>query len=402
MKTNIVISIGILCAVSGFAEPEKLTLDQALALARKQSPELRAARAQALAAGQDIRAAGLWNNPELGFEMEGIGGDNNGFGRGEYTLGISQELPISGKTRKAKDVAQYGLKAAEQAVQLSEREFDVMVRTAFTKVIALQEIAKVGKDQEILARGFAEAATKRYEAGGASELDTLQADSRYEEARLATLSIEKQLEAAMKNLASLLGVTSAEMGRPFGELYEALADAGTVAVGASYPALQQFQSLEDQARAEAKLARSQGIPDLTLGAGVRYEAEGDNQSFVVGASIPLPFIKRGRYESAASMLRADAISAERDRLERDLQQDLTRLSVKYETAFVEAKRHREILLPKAAKGYELSREGYEAGRYSALEVIIAQQHFTETNIQYIKSLLDARLALAEMTKYISK
>ena len=113
-------------------------------------------------------------------------------------------------------------------------------------------------------------------------------------------------------------------------------------------------------------------------------------------------VKRGRYESAASMLRADAISAERDRLQRDLQQDLTRLSVKYETAFVEVNRHREILLPKATRGYELSREGYEAGRYSALEVIIAQQHFTETNIRYIESLLDARLALAEMTKYISK
>ena len=402
MKKIIVLSIGVFCAVTGFAEPGKLTLEQALALAHKQSPELRAARAQALAAGQNVRGAGLWNNPELGFEVENVGGDNNGFGRGEYTVGVSQEFPLSGKTRKAKDVAEYGLKAADQAVQLTEREFEVMVRSAFTRVIALQEIGKITSDQEVLARGFAEAATKRYSAGGASELDTLQADSRYEEARLATLAIKKQLEGSLKNLASLLGVSSTELGRPVGDFYQALDDARKVVVGTSYPALQRFQSLEDQARAEAKLAQSQSIPDLTLGAGVRYQAEGDVQTFVLGASMPLPFVRRGRYESAASMLRADAISAERDRLQRDLQQDLTRVMIQYETAAVEASRHRDILLPKAAKGYELSREGYEAGRYSALEVIIAQQHFTETNIRYVKSLLDARLALAEMTKFISK
>lgn len=402
MKSKIILCMGMLYAASGFAEPGSLTIEQALALARDQSPELRAAHARAQAAGQDIRAAGLWNNPELGFEAENIGGDNNGMNRGEYTLGISQEFPLSGRIGKAKDVARYGMNAADQAIQLTEREFDVMVRSTFTRVIALQEIAKVRKDQEVLARGFADAATKRFKAGGASELDTLQADSRYEEARLATLDIEKQMEGSTKNLASLLGVPFSELGRPTGDFYHQLDDARKVSVGNSYPALQRFQSLEDQARAEAKLARSQSIPDLTLGAGVRYQEEGDTQSFVLGVSMPLTFVKRGRYESAASMLRADAISAERDRLQRDLQQNLTRVMVRYDSASVQANRHRDILLPKAAKGYELSRAGYEAGRYSALEVILAQQHFTETNIRYIESLLDARLALAEMTKYISE
>ncbi|MDF7806172.1 TolC family protein [Pontiellaceae bacterium B12219] len=377
-------------------------MEQALALARKQSPELRAARAQAQAAGQDIRAAGLWHNPELGFEAENVGGDNLGKNRGEYTLGISQEFPLSGRIGKAKDVARYGLNAAEQTIQLTEREFDAMVRSEFTRVLALQEISKVRKAQEVLARGFSETATKRYEAGGASELDTLQADSRYEEAQLATIAIEKQLEGALKSLASLLGVPFSDLGHPTGDFYHQLDDAQTVSIGTSYPALQRFQSLEEQARAEAKLARTQSIPDLTLGAGVRYQAEGDVQSFVVGASIPLPFVKRGKYESASSMLRADALSAERERLQRDLQQDLTRVMVMYESASIQASRYRDKLLPQAAKGYELSRDGYAAGRYSALEVIIAQQHLTETNIRYIESLLEARLALAEMTKYISE
>ena len=398
MNKLIALCCGI--AAAGIAGPETLTLEQALELARANSPELRAARAEALAAGEDLRAAGRWANPELGFEAEGLGGDNAGGDRSEYTLGIAQEFPTSGKISKSRAVARHGQLAANSSMAWAERKFEVAVRSAFAEVLARQEIARVRSGQEKLAQEFVDTAAARHAAGGASELETTQAEIQLEAVRLETLRSENELGAARAVLALLLGIDLPSLGTPAGDFFQPLETTATWAVLDSHPLLKRFQSLEEQQRAEARLARSQGIPDVSLGAGVRYEEDGDIQSYMLGASMPLPFFKTGRPESAAATLRADAVGAEREVARRQLRQDLARTLVEYQTAVAAAKRYRETLLPKATKLHGLSQAGYESGRYSSLDLIVAQKNLAAINIHYIEALRDARIAQAELTQYI--
>ena len=65
-------------ALSGMAEAEVLSLDQALVLAKQNSPSLRAAQIHAQAAGKAVAATGFWKNPQLEFEAERVGGDRDG------------------------------------------------------------------------------------------------------------------------------------------------------------------------------------------------------------------------------------------------------------------------------------------------------------------------------------
>ena len=59
-------------------------------------------------------------------------------------------------------------------------------------------------------------------------------------------------------------------------------------------------------------------------------------------------------------------------------------------------------MPKAEQAYELSRDGYAAGRFSWLELIAAQQNLADIRIRYIESLRAAHLAHAQISKFMKE
>jgi len=401
MKKNIVLIFSVLCAGTGVAEPETLTLEQALKLARKNSPELRAARLNTQAAERSIGAAGLRTNPELEFEAEGVGGDNDLFSEGEYTLGLVQEFQRGGKRRKDRTVALKSKDAASQAAQEKELELDAKVRVAFIELMVQQETGKVRAEQEQLGRAFVEVAKQRHKAGGGSELDVVQAELALEEIILSQTCCFGDLEAAKEKMASLIGIPGQELVELTAPYYE-LETLEGLDIGNDYPSLQRLGAEADTARAEAQRARAQDTSNVSLGAGYRYEAAGDINTFVFSASMPLGFNKRGRAEHAAGMLRADALLAERDELRRQLQQELAISMARYNGAKAEVELTKNKLMPKAEQAYDLSRKGYNAGRFSWLELIAAQQNLAGIRIRYIESLRDAHLEYAQISKFIKE
>lgn len=60
------------------------------------------------------------------------------------------------------------------------------------------------------------------------------------------------------------------------------------------------------------------------------------------------------------------------------------------------------LIPAAEKAYELSLNGYEAGRFSWIELIAAQQNLAEIKISYIEYLREAQLIRADLSKFIKE
>ena len=63
---------------------------------------------------------------------------------------------------------------------------------------------------------------------------------------------------------------------------------------------------------------------------------------------------------------------------------------------------RDQLIPKVEKAYELSRAGYDIGRYSWLELIAAQQNLAEIRVRQIETLKDAHLARADIENFMKE
>jgi cobalt-zinc-cadmium efflux system outer membrane protein len=397
MKISIVLFIGVFCAELGLAQSETLTLEHALGLARQKSPMLLAAHRYSDAAKTGLEAAGLWANPVLKFEAEGLGGDNDLFSDGEYTLGLIQQFQLGGKQQKQRNVAQKAIEVAGYSLTEKTVELNDEVRRDFLEVLALQESGKIQAEQEELGRAFVEVAERRFEAGIGSELEKVQAELELEKILFSQTCCLGELVAARAKLASLIGLSEKEMGSLKGPYFE-LEDFTPIVVDQSYPTVMRLNAEADRFRAEAQYARSMDISDINLGAGYKYEAEGDINTFVLMVSMPIGIHKRGRAEQASMLRRAGAVEAERDEALRKLQSALAEAQALYRGSKAQAKMGKNKLIPKAEQAYTLSRAGYESGRFSWLEMIAAQQHLAEIRIGYIQALKEAHLARIEILK----
>ncbi len=401
MKQLIALSCGLALAASGFAESGKLTLDRALALARQNSPELKAARANTLAAEKMVAATGRWKSPSLHFEAEGVGGDLDGFEETEYTLALKQTFERGGKRKNDRAVAQTSIGVAFEAEAEKELELMTAVRLAFIEVAYQQEVGKVRVEQEQLARAFVSVAAARHAAGGSSELEVVQAELALEEVLLSQTCCFGDLLAARVRLASLIGWPENEVDEVEAAYYE-LENPADSTLAESHPALRRVDALIAVSEARAAAAKSKDAADITLGAGYKYEAAGDVNTLVFGASMPLNFVRAGQAEQAATLVRADALRAERAEVRRTYQRRLSTLAAQYAGAKLEAEMTRDKLAPKAEKAYELSKAGYEAGRFSWIELIASQQHLAEIRARQIEALRDAHVARAELTKFLNE
>ena len=402
MKTPMIVMYGILLAATGSAESiPALTIDQALATALQNSPELRAARMNTQAAEKAVEASGRWKNPYIDFEAEGVGGDLDGFNDTEYTIGLWQTFEFGGKRKHARAVAQESIGIASEAEAEKELALLADVRLAFIEVMAQQEIAKVREAQEALGRAFVNVAQARFEAGGASEMDVVQAELQLQEILLSQTCCLGDLEAARIRLASLIGISETAMGELSADYYT-LETVEPSTISASHPSLKRMDARIAATRSRAQLAKAKDAVDINLGAGYRYEASDDSSTFVLGASMPLVFVRSGRAEEAAQLVQADALGAQREEMRRLLQQQLAMITARYKGAKREAEMTRDRLVPKAEKAYELSQEGYSAGRYSWVELITSQQHLAEIRVREVEALKAAHFARAELYRFMNE
>ena len=398
MKYIFILCSGMAAAAAYAQSGHELTLEQALLLARTNSPALRAAQLNVDSAEKAVAAAGLWNNPALKMEAEGIGGDLDLYDEAEYTLGISQTFQRGGKRRIEKNVAVQaaGIAAHLQAEQALE--LDSQVREAFMSLMAQQEIGEVRNEQMELGRAFVEVARRRLAAGAGSELEVLQAELALDELALAQTCCFGDLAAARADLASLLGLAVDRLPRLTGAYYSMDTVEGC-AVENTHPSLLRLDGEAERILAQAEQAGMSDKGDLTFGFAFKHEAADDLDTFVLSASIPLSFARRGRAEHAAGLLHASAVQYEREETRRRLQQELDVLVELHKGAVMEITLTRDNLLPKAEQAYVLSREGYEAGRFSWLELIEAQQHLAELRVRYIEALLSAHRIEAGLAKF---
>ncbi|MDF7822970.1 TolC family protein [Pontiellaceae bacterium B12227] len=399
MKQIIAVLCGLVLSVS--AEEQKLTLDQALQLARVNSPELKAARLQTQAAEKAVGASGRWKNPLLNVTAEGVGGDLDGFNDTEYEIMLKQTFQRGGKQKSARAVAEKSIGIAFQAEARKELALLAEVRLAFISVFAQQEIGLVRVEQEQLGRAFVEVAKRKHANGGSSELEVLEAELALEEILLSQTCCFGDLKAARIRLASLIGISEAGMAELEGAYYDLPVLEETI-IDPSHPSLRQITAQIEVAQAMAASAKAKDAADITLGAGYKYEAAEDVNTFVLGASMPLNFVRAGKAEQASIMLQAEALQAQQNEVRRQLQERLSMLIALYNGAKTEAEMTRDNLTPKAERAYELSRAGYDAGRFSWYELINAQQHLAEIRVRYIEALQDAHVARAEVSQFLQE
>lgn len=373
-----------------------LTLEQLLLEAEARSPEIVAARAEVAEAQAQLRQAGYRPNPTLSVEAENITGTGSfsDLRLLETTVSIEQRLELGGQRHARIEVGLAALELAELRLAIQIAETSLGVRQAFAEVGTAQRLleladATVERNEELV-----RVAETLVDVGREPPLRAIRA-------RAALARSEAELEAARVNLATrqlalgqLLGVSTAFDVVP----NDALAEPP--------PPLSPQQSLAamlahaetEAARARLAAERAGARLDPSIGVGMRHVRETGDVGLVAGVSMPLRIFDRNKGNIEAAQQAIAAASARETAALIAATTQLAAANARLRAARLQVETLEGSGLREAEEALRLARLAYREGKASLLEVLDAQEAYTQTETALAEARLELQLAIAQLQR----
>lgn len=378
------------------ANAEPILLSDALKSASESSPRVTQAKALADAAEARARQAGVLPNPELSLEVENFAGSGafQGLRSTETTLALSQRLELGGKRSARVDVARAERDFAFLSYKTALADLNRDIRLAHAELRADEDRAVLARDNTAAAEELARIAKVLVDAGREPPLRQLRAEAALAEARAEQARTFGELLSSRRLLATLIWSEDAELSAAFAE------EAAPPNVPFEGETLNEQLAISQKnaALARVRLARANAVPDVTASGGVRRFGEGRETALVAGIAIALPFRDRNRgnidaaqSESLAAELAAMLARIEANRVRYDARMLLGAAEVRYEALA-------GLGISQAEEALRLARIGYNAGKFSLLELLDAQNALTTARLNLIQARLDRAEALAALIR----
>ncbi len=328
--------VGLIAAVQfvTVAPVSAETLKDALALAYKTNPTIRAerarlqatreARAQAWAGAlPQITASGSYDRVDS-TQTSAIARDAK---LDTLAGALNAEQPVFTGFRNFNAIKQAGARIRAGGAQLVATEQRVLsdVASAYFNVQRNMAVYELNKQNVTVLIRQKEMATARFEVGEITRTDVAQADARLSEARARLSSSQGELAVVRATYAQLVGQTPGglEPVETLPELPESLEAAQTVGFKFA-PALVGARERAEVSRRQISIARGAILPSVSLTAGYQYAEEPNtfieqSEEFKFGARASIPLFQGGanysRIREAKALHRSDrAQLAEAERL----------------------------------------------------------------------------------------
>jgi cobalt-zinc-cadmium efflux system outer membrane protein len=382
--------------------PARLTLAEAVRLATAQAPQVAESAAGVRAAEAAVDIAGLRPNPTLEIEAENLAGTGAYAGGAalETTAAVAVPLELGGKRAARVRVAEAERLAAVIGTDVARADAAMRATRAFVEAAADERRVAVVRERQALAAAALAAARARVRAGKASPIEEQRAEVVRLTADVAVGQAEHQAALARAALARLTGVSpDVVIEATWFDAVDAGDPPAPAGAGPNLPAIAVAEAEVAAADARLDAARRERIPDVTVSAGVRRAAERGDTSAVVGIAVPLPVFNYGRAETVRARAELDRAAARKRALVQELEQALDAARTDVENASASARTASGPALAAAREAARIARIGYEAGKFSQLELIEAERVLADTQeaaITALEALHSARARLARL------
>ncbi len=391
--------------VGGPAVTGDLSLAEALDLAAEHSPVLAAARHQVEAAESRVLQAGRWANPELEFEIENFGGNDelHGFESAESTLVISQPLRIGGKIKHGRAVAESDSALAGRRQESVELDVRARTTSAFYSVLTAQERVGLGRELLSLAQSFADTVDARVEAGKVSPVEATRARMEVAAVRIQLIRATRVLEVARVRLSAMWGATTADFRRASGELprpAERPVWSELEALVRQTPEMLALDEQQQRSERVVALEKSFRIPDLTVAAGPRRFSETGDTAWVAGFSLPLPIFDGNKGARRAAEFELESTRRQNQAARVEIETGLVSVVQRLDAAVEIAESLEAEVVPAATSAFDAVEIGYSEGKFGFLDVIDAQRTLFDARSILLDSIAEYALARVDLERLI--
>lgn len=284
-----------------------LTLEDCLAEAAANNPDLAAARASVEKARYDRRASYGDLLPQVSASAEagrnrtetGTSGSNTTRDSASYGISASQSLFTGGRNRAAVDQASANLQGAEADLAAARAGLSYDVRKAFADLLYAQEQIELARTIAARRAENRDLIQLRYEGGRENKGAFLLTDAAARDAQFGVSQAGRYLRVAQRQLARVLGRSETERIQVAGELRAAPvpSDADLAALGLETPEHRKAAAQVRAAQAGLASAKSQYFPELSARASASRTGEDwmpEQDEWFLGLSLSFPFFQGGK------------------------------------------------------------------------------------------------------------
>lgn len=367
-----------------------LTLEQAYANFLSQNPQVQSYKARVMAAEGHRLQKSLIPNPVAIFEAENFSGNGprNGLDAAEYTLGIEQQIDISGQRSKREQVASIEKQQAIHEALAGIQAMLAQAKTAYMRVAIAQERLSLADKRVALANKTHETVKKRISAAKSADIQHTKADIEVSAAEIKQRKAIKELDIAKTELANLMGapMLNASVSSDLSNLPDVPERKVLMQTLDQTPmsTLSQLSVLRENSALD--LARANAVANPTFGLGVRRFNEDDGTAFLASVSIPIKIFDRNQGKVAEA--KANLLAAESDQQAQRL--NLTRQAEELLQTLISAKEevlaYQDVLLPSAQRAYAQAEEGFDRGAFSFLDLLDAQRTLFDVQESHLEAL----------------
>ncbi len=380
---------------------DSISLAEALARTLRGSPELAAYSWDIRAAEARIIQARLLPNPEISVMTEDATGtrDFKNGDQAQRTLQLSQLVELGGKRPARVEEAQLNRALSDWDYQVKRVEVLRDTTQRFIDVLAAQRRMALSQETLALTESAVPLTENRVQVGKASAVEATRASVAVALAKIVREQAKREVLAAKAALSAMWGETkSVSFASVSGDLdrTEEVPSLPTlVARLGNNPQLARWTTEREKREATLRLQQAQAVPDITAFAGPRVFGDAANVSTgVLGFSMPLPLFNRNQ----GNIAEARALLSKANPEERAAEaRAFAELSIAYQTlqrAAAEVVILKGTVIPGATQSVELLNQGYSAGRFSQLEILVERRTLFDARFQHLRALADYHKALA--------
>jgi outer membrane protein TolC len=307
------------------------------------NPDLRLARLDAGVALATFETAGLWEDPQFGFDGAEILSPSGPF---EYGLTLSLTIPISGRLGVEKDRAGAAYEAELRRIVDAEWSTRAAVRSAWASWSAESERLRllrevIGQVERI------SAITDRLETAG--ELTRVEARLLRAELVETRADVAEAVFAEARARVELLGLMGIPPDAPV-VLLPALPPASIAEIADAIERLIEANTTLAVRRAEYQVAEEtlrlevrKQYPDITIGTG--YGSEDNDDRLLLGVSIPIPILNANRAGIAEAKARREVARAAAETTFERLTRELSMARAAYDASRTQRDAFERDLVP---------------------------------------------------------
>jgi cobalt-zinc-cadmium efflux system outer membrane protein len=382
-----------------------LTLADLQQLALNNSPVIRQAAADVEAARGALRQAGLYPNPNIGYEGDTAGTGGTAGYQGGY---VEQQIKTAGKLRLAQAVAAMDLRNAEVALRRARADLMTQVRAGYFAVLVARENVRVTRALAGFTDEVYRIQVEQVRGDQAAAYEPLQLRVLAGQARAALVQARNRFTTAWKQLAATLGLPNMPLTELAGRVDMPLPrfdyDQALAQVVNQHTDVLSARNTQERARYSLRLAQVTPIPDVDVR--VMVQKDFTTPPFLVAHSvqvgIPVPVWNRNQ----GNILQAEGVLLraleETERVHNDLTARLAEAFERYQNSQQLLEFYRTQILPdqvRAYRGvYDRHQQEPEVVRFG--DVVVAQQTLANTVTTYIAALGAAWTAVVDVANLL--